>query len=455
MTLEHTDIQTILRRILSRDWIVFLVVSMLLICLVVETSIVKVSGFEGVSNIYVDIQVFGVLEVYCIISQLILLNYVQEKISNFVSINKPYLRIIHRSVLSAQLGIILLLIVMLFEVTIIHKYHLILLQAIFITSFLTATCMMAVLSSRFIIWMRTNPNRLTLTYLLASSCLSLSAGIGITYVMVQLSDPSIPDIVTPKAFGEFVMHSNIGDPSLTNAYNISFVIAFILLWIGSIFLLQSYRKRIGNIKYWIIMSIPLVYFLSQFEPLFLNILFNGSLEDLAMFSILYILIVVVSRPVGSILFGLSFLQVAQKLQQPEVKGYMTVSAIGLLLLLESYQAQVLITAPFPPFGLLSVSFIGICSYLIFIGIYSSAISVSQDSRLRASIRRSIESEVKFIGNIGSAEMDHTITDKVLKIERRVSENMRESTGISSSITDKELADYIDEVLQETKRKVNK
>src|SRR5439155_5741285 len=170
----------------------------------------------------------------------------------------------------------------------------------------------------------------------------------------------------------------------------------------------------------IIMSVPLLYFLSQFEPFVLKILFSGSLANPVLFSILYVIIVLASRPVGGILFGLSFVEVARKLQQPEVKSYMIISAIGLLLLLISFQGQVLITAPFPPFGLLSVSFTGLSSYLIFIGIYSSAVSVSQDSRLRSSIRKSVETEVDFIGNIGSAEMEKTIMERVLKIGRNIS-----------------------------------
>lgn len=159
-----------------------------------------------------------------------------------------------------------------------------------------------------------------------------------------------------------------------------------------------------------------------------------------------------SRPVGGILFGLSFIMVSRKLQQPEVKSYMTISAIGLLLLLISFQAQVLITASFPPFGLLSVSFMGLSSYLIFIGIYSSAVSVSQDSRLRSSIRKSVETEVDFIGNIGSAEMEKTITERVLKIGRNISKTMPEGTGIVPSLTEKEIEEYIEDALRETKKK---
>jgi len=160
-----------------------------------------------------------------------------------------------------------------------------------------------------------------------------------------------------------------------------------------------------------------------------------------------------SRPIGGVLFGLAFILVARKLQNREVKGYLVITGIGfLLLLLVSYEAQALITAPFPPLGLLSGSYFGLAAYFIFIGLYSSAVSISQDARLRSSIRRSIESEVRFLGNIGEAEMDHRILDKVLTTSKRFSEVMPEETGVWSSLSDEEIKEYIQEVLAETHRK---
>jgi hypothetical protein len=357
---------------------------------------------------------------------------------------------LHKAIVIIQLGIVALLLVILFEVSLSFSYDLILLKAVVLGSFLTAACMMGLLSSRFIIWMRSNKNRLTLAYLLASSCLSVSAIMGAVYVLDQLS--YAPYIVHPKPYGDFITHVQKGDSSLAYIYTISSAITFILLWMGTVFLLQSYRKRFGTIRYWIIMSIPLLYFLSQFQPLVLNVLLNYSSENPMLFSIVYVIMVDASRPVGGVLFGLAFIQVSRKIENPEVKSYIVMSGIGLLLLLVSYQAQVLITAPFPPFGLLSTSFMGLSSYLIFVGIYSSAVSISQDSKLRASIRKSIETEVEFIGNIGNAQLDHTIVEKVLKTTRNISETMPQETGIATSLTENEITEYIQQVLVETRIK---
>ena len=77
-------------------------------------------------------------------------------------------------------------------------------------------------------------------------------------------------------------------------------------------MLRGYRRGLGKAIYWVVMSIPLLYFLSRFEPLILNMLFNTSLEDATLFNIIYVIVVIASMPIGSILFGLSFVQIARK-----------------------------------------------------------------------------------------------------------------------------------------------
>jgi hypothetical protein len=200
------------------------------------------------------------------------------------------------------------------------------------------------------------------------------------------------------------------------------------------------------------MVVPLLYFLSQFQPLVSRVLFDYSSNNPVLFSFVYVLMQEVSTPVGGILFGLAFMLVARNIQNQRVKGYLVISGIGLLLLLISYRPQEIVTAPFPPFGLLSASFMGLSSYLIFIGIYSSALSVSQDSNLRASIRKSVEAEVNFIGNIASAEMTRQLMETVLSKVKAVSEIIPSDTGIAMSLTDTEIKEYLNEVIDETRQR---
>ena len=77
---------------------------------------------------------------------------------------------------------------------------------------------------------------------------------------------------------------------------------------------------------------------------------------------------------------------------------MMISAFGFVLLFISNQST-LIAGPYPPFGFFTVGFMGLSAYLIYIGIYSAAISMSEDSRLRQSIRRSAIEESKMLVSI--------------------------------------------------------
>jgi len=74
----------------------------------------------------------------------------------------------------------------------------------------------------------------------------------------------------------------------------------------------------------------------------LNFLLSVS-DDPVFFNLVYIIMVDASRPIGGILFGLAFILVARKLQNQEIKDYLILTGIGFLLLLISYEGQVLIT----------------------------------------------------------------------------------------------------------------
>ena len=124
------------------------------------------------------------------------------------------------------------------------------------------------------------------------------------------------------------MHSHYS--SLSVLYTVSSGITFALFWVGTVLLLQSYRKRLGTIKFWIIMLVPLLYFLSQFQPVVTSVLFDYSSGNPMLYSIVYVLMLEVSTPFGGILFGLAFMLVVRRIQNANVKGYLVTLTINLV-----------------------------------------------------------------------------------------------------------------------------
>lgn len=130
---------------------------------------------------------------------------------------------------------------------------------------------------------------------------------------------------------------------------------------------------------------------------------------------------------------------------------MIISAYGLVLVFVSNQVAVLVSAPYPPFGLATTLFMGLASYLLLIGIYSSAISVAEDSKLRQTIRRLAVRETKFLDSIGTAQMQDELQRRVLRLVKEQRANLTLDTGVEPSLNEPEFKQYLYEVIEEIKR----
>jgi hypothetical protein len=73
---------------------------------------------------------------------------------------------------------------------------------------------------------------------------------------------------------------------------------------------------------------------------------------------------------------------------------------------------------FPPYGLLTESYLPIGAFLIFIGIYTSAVRISRDSELRKEFYRSASSQVGLLRSIGVSQMEKELEEKVKDMQKR-------------------------------------
>ena len=77
-----------------------------------------------------------------------------------------------------------------------------------------------------------------------------------------------------------------------------------------------------------------------------------------------------------------------------VMNYLLLCSYGLVLLSIATVGQVSVAA-FPPFGIAAFSMLSLSSYMIILGFYSAATSISQDVRLRQYIRGAVQSGFGF------------------------------------------------------------
>ena len=98
-----------------------------------------------------------------------------------------------------------------------------------------------------------------------------------------------------------------------------------------------------------------------------------------------------------------------------------------------------------------MSFLGLSSYLVFVGLYNSATTVSQDNKLRQAIRKVAINELKLIDSIGTAQMEQELQKRVLRIAKVTTSDMQEESGFQSSMSEEEIKEYLQFVIEERKK----
>lgn len=108
-------------------------------------------------------------------------------------------------------------------------------------------------------------------------------------------------------------------------------------------------------------------------------------------------------------------------------------------------------APYPPFGISTITVMRISAYMIVLGIYSTTISISNDSELRKSLRRFVRSQSHPFELMAASDTENEIESWVLFVLRRQSAELELATGVEASLTEDELKAYLKEVLRKTGR----
>jgi len=121
-----------------------------------------------------------------------------------------------------------------------------------------------------------------------------------------------------------------------------------------------------------------------------------------------------------------------------------------VLLFTPNQSTVLISGSFPRFGVAASSLIGLSSYLILVGIYCSASSLANDSKLRQTIRQSAVAKSKFLASISTVQMQKEIEGRVMRVAKEKKDTLIEKSNDHPSLTDVEMKQYLKSVLDEIK-----
>jgi signal transduction histidine kinase len=397
----------------------------------------------------------------------ILLEYA-HRVSKEIRDRSRFCNIMHWSVIIIQFSLFGILVLMLCLGTTNHFLS----RTVFAISSILATIIMSIISIKFFSWYKASNYKSHIVLFYAIAALTLSASIAedaITkLLMVNLIQEKTKVGTQPetsflykdskKYDGQIIykeVNSNITTlyivpNSLIDSYNllnsIVIPIGFVFRWIASTMLLRNVYQKITKLplSFWIILSIPLIIYLIGKMPGF----FAG--ESLAgideAYRFYFRILFRAGTIAGNILFGLAFFMVARSLTNPKLKDYLILAGIG-----DTIAGIALSTSAIEPtYGVSAHSLVLISSYLFKLGLYSSAISVSSDLKLRQHIRESAIESSNLLVSIGSAQIVQEIEKKVMTGAHTEKERLERVTGIQPSLTEVEMRKYLSSVLKEIK-----
>jgi hypothetical protein len=397
----------------------------------------------------------------------ILLGYI-GRVSKEIRAKSRFINVMHWTVNVVQFSLLGILLFVLFSNSPTNTRFLS--HTVFAVSSILATVTMGVISFKFFSWYKLSEykNFTVLFYGIAALTLgmSITEDVGTKLLMVQeVEEKTPPGAISQSSFqykasdkydAEVIRkevnpdttallilpNSNLEYYNLLNSTVLP--IAFVFRWIASTTLLRGVYQRIGKLplSFWIILSLPLILYLVGKMPGF----FAGeSLAGVDEAYRYYFRILFRAGTIGgNIVFGLAFFVIARRLASSKIKDYLIITAIG-----DTIVGIALSTSALEPtYGVAAHSLVMLSSYLFSVGLYICAISLSQDSSLRKSIRRS---NIGLVDNIVTAQMEHELRKKILKIVEDGKDKIEEQTGgLSYSVTEKDVRDYMELVIDERK-----
>jgi hypothetical protein len=344
-----------------------------------------------------------------------------------------------------QYTMLLILFIVISQIVILHEYNKTFSILIVYLSHLWSIVLIGVLFFRFIQWFR---------FVRAYSILIYGLVFGVILFLTLITVPFLTEnftiqfqFVFPRDYTSLILNPAAPSANMAFIYGlVNYVLPVLIVstWALAVSLLRTYIQRIGKKKFWILATIPLLYQLLTFlirdanivtDPAFIQIIYSKQVQFL--FGISY--------QIAGLFFAIAFLTIARKMRRKVMKNYLIISSIGIMALFSSVQPGMPFYAAYPPFGLPTLLFLGLSSYMLLVGMLGTAANVSRDSELRREIYKGIEVN-SYILKMGMAEMQRETERRILPLADKIkmADEMRERTDPS----EEDVKMMIEEVLSE-------
>jgi hypothetical protein len=418
--------------------------------LVIDISIVKVYDLVDKSLIpeQLKLVIFSLNTSIILVLEFIIIRYLGATLKRNPVFKRLDLYLYYKVLLGSLCVLTFLITVIIFQQFFYGYYTTSFQSHIISISYGTAAFFVISLCLLFISWYKSTHNVIVFLYFISMLLIAfnLVATPIITYVKLVDRPGNIPSNIGGQVDLSAGRYS-----FLNNIFTVSSILSFISIWVTTAVLMNKYREKlVSSIVYWIILSLPLVYFFVNYFYQFIvaNILISYLTIDPITFTIILTAFLSLSKPIGGLVFAIAFWKIAKVISyEKNIRTYISISGWGIFFIFAANQAATQIVSPYPPFGLATTTVLVLAGFLMLLGIYNSAILVSTNDKLREVIhKKAVES--RLLGSIGRAELEREMQKTIGKIEQE--NKLLEDKDHPVELDVKELKKYIELVTKEVK-----
>jgi hypothetical protein len=388
-----------------------------------DSTIVKFSSYSGVqpSN-QLNFAIFVIFSIIFVTSSTTLLNSVRKSMSRYAYKPTPLgLSYFHGIIIATQILTVAIILMIIFQMILLNKYSLILLRVQMYLSHLSALVFLSFLVFLFAGWLLASRKRnyAIILYTISFALASVNLVVSLIYLESYLSTTALPD-EKPYPMTSYVTNSPAPSSaeSLSTAFDALSLSSFLLMWIATAIFLSQYRHKMGRIKYFSLMSIPLIYYIFPLQGYFGDVFFSLLQSSPISYSLIYILIFSATKQVGAVLFSLAFWTASRIVYDDRIRKSLLISSIGMAILFGTFEISPLQYHVYPPYGFITQAFIPLGAYLLFVGIFTSAKNISRDSELRREFYKSAASQLALLKDIGVSQMEKELENQVKFVQKR-------------------------------------
>jgi hypothetical protein len=150
-------------------------------------------------------------------------------------------------------------------------------------------------------WIKHKVDYLILAYTVVAILISINSIFIAIFLSLEMQGK--PVVIDPSMFWSNVLLTYFNLHQIQS--NISFA-SFIALWIASTLLLRRQRKNWGALKFYLVISIPLVYYLGVVQSILSGALVQHHILSTMQGYTFNVINSILTKPVGGILFGVAF-----------------------------------------------------------------------------------------------------------------------------------------------------